>query len=117
MTEKLTPDDSRSAPATTTPLPHLAARLSIISAFTCFATNCVGNRLLFQAKDHARYWDLLLGSITTGCILGGILLGAIGLIGGLRTQRPDTIVMSFIGLTLNIGTVLVMVFMLVVLWQ
>lgn len=83
-----------------------------MAVFTCFAVNCVGNRLLFQLPGHASWLDVALGSATLGMLFAGGVLGIAGIIGGRRERDFDTVVIAGIGLALTVGTVLVMVFML-----
>ena len=102
-------DDSRT-PA------RYAARMSVIAAFVCFTLNCVLNQfILKQQPASGKAWNLVVGSVSTLVVLGGIGLGIYGLVAGWRRRSLDTAMIALLGILLNLGILAVMAWALYVL--
>lgn len=110
------------------------ARLSLIAAFVCFAANCVSNRLLWQATRppapdapavapaeretavaRATLMSQIVSATTSLIVLAGVVLGALGVVLGLRRRQPETALLGLVGLLLNLGIIGLAVWMLVAL--
>ncbi len=92
---------------------HLAARCSIIAALGCFIGNWLMNRLSFSMGWTGENWlSWTVGVFTSGLLALGVLLGLAGIVGGYRRKASDTVAVGVIGLTLNAGTILLMIWAL-----
>lgn len=87
--------------------PRQAARLSIAAAYVCFTFSCVLNQLFLKPTSGDASWPrLVVDSVSFSIVLGGIVLGIQGVRGGLRQKSNQTAIIAFIGLLLNLGIVL-----------
>lgn len=94
-------DDSRT-------LGRWLARLSALAAFVCFTLNCVLNQLLNKdGLPAGAVWNQVVGYASALVVLGGIVLGSVGLVAGIRRRSLDTAGVAIIGLVLNLGIVFV----------
>ncbi|MFO0871402.1 MAG: hypothetical protein U0935_20960 [Pirellulales bacterium] len=92
-------------PPTASPA-HRAARGSIIAALVCLFGNGVLNQLIIHRQWRDVAWlSWSMNIFTSGLLVAGLVLGAIGLAGGLRRRSSDTIGVAIIGLLLNAGII------------
>jgi hypothetical protein len=84
------------------------ARGSAMAAFVCFTLNCVLKQLLFKdGVPGGSVWNQVVGNLSMLVVLGGVVLGILGLIAGIRRGSRDTAGVAIIGLVLNLGIVFV----------
>jgi ABC-type Na+ efflux pump permease subunit len=92
---------------------HLAARCSIIAALACFVGNWLMNRLsLSMGWTGANWLSWAVSVFTSGLLVLGVLLAGVGIVGGYRRKANDTVLVAVIGLTLNVSTILLMIWAL-----
>ncbi|HZL91606.1 MAG TPA: hypothetical protein VFB96_24765 [Pirellulaceae bacterium] len=93
--------------------PRWAARASLLAAFVCFAVNCVFMQLTRQqAPSETALINQIVGWGTMTVVAAGILAGAAALAGAWRQRARETLVMAAMGLTFNVGIVLVTLWLL-----
>ncbi|MEY4176690.1 MAG: hypothetical protein RLY70_264 [Planctomycetota bacterium] len=95
------------------PASHLAARWSIIVVLMCFVGNWLMNRLSGAMGWTGENWlSWSVSVFTSGLLALGVLLGMVGMVGGYRRKASDTVGVAAIGLTLNVGVILLTVWAL-----
>jgi hypothetical protein len=95
------------------PASHLAARCSIIAVLCCFVGNWLMNRVAISKGWTGENWlSWSVSVFTSGLLALGVLLGLVGLVGGYRRKASDTVGVAVIGLTLNIGVIMLTIWAL-----
>ena len=98
--------------------PRWAARGALLSAFVCFAINCVFMQLTRdQPPSETILLNQIVGWSSMAVVVAGIAAGAAALAGGWKERSRETLVMAAMGLLFNAGIVLVTLWMLYVIRQ
>lgn len=104
---------SEEVASTGLPASHLAARLSIIAVLVCFVSNWLMNRLsISMGWTGANWLSWSVSVFTSGLLALGVMLAIAGIVGGYRRKASDTVGVAVIGLTLNLGVVLLTIWAL-----
>jgi hypothetical protein len=85
------------------------ARLSIVAALVSCTLNCVFSQLASRVGSQLGAYGWLVDWTSLAIVLAGVVLGAIGLVGGWRRKSSDTTAIAVIGLVLNLGILFVVV--------
>jgi hypothetical protein len=105
------PPDQRSHDAS--PWPRWASRASLLSAFVCFAMNCVFMQLTRkQLPSETELANQIVGWTSIAVVIAGLVAGGAAFLGGWKAHGRETMFMAALGILLNGGIVLVTVWLL-----
>jgi hypothetical protein len=96
-------------------LPRHLARLAMVAAVVCFLLQVSYAQLV--AKEKSAAWsvmDRVVAAAGIGLLLSGAALASVSLIGAIRAKNYDTGVMAVIGLAINGGVLVLIVWYVLV---
>jgi hypothetical protein len=89
------------------PLSRYAARFSIVAPMAAFLMSCLARGTILRSADNTLGWlNVGIGVTASLLILGGLVLGAVGYVGGRKLESSETQILALLGVSLNVGAIL-----------